>query len=124
MNYEAIKQLSQSAYGRHFLTRSYSLELLVILYEFEQVDGIEQLYAMMTSKKSKMPAFLGFLNYLEDRQCIVKFTNEEKKSQRVVALTGACRAEIDAIFTQQDWLDARSSSIYRNQHNSTQPISL
>ena len=103
MNHEYIKFLSLSEYGRHFLLRSYSLELLIILYEVDQVDGIEQLYSMLHSKKSKMPAFLAYLNYLEDRNCILKFTNAEKKSQRVIALSEGCRADIAPIFDHPRW---------------------
>ena len=124
MNYEYIKLLSQSDFGRHFLTRSYSLELLIILYENHHVDGIEQLYAMLQSKKSKMPAFLGFLNYLEDRECIVKLTNEDKKSQRVIALTDECRHEIDAIFNDNSWVQEASNSVYAEAPRAVRSLNL
>ncbi len=120
MKYEWISQLSASDFGRHFLTRSYSLELLLLLYENDQVDGIEQLYAMIQSKKSKMPAFLGFLNYLEDRQCIIKFTNEEKKSQRIISLTVDCRAEIDSILSANPQIKENRVSLYGNPLNNPQ----
>lgn len=118
MRHDYIKYLSLSDYGRHFLTRSYSLEMLLILYENDHIDGIEQLYAMLNSKKSKMPAFLGFLNYLEDRDCIIKFTNEDKKSQRVIALTEQCRQEISDIFEKIVWTDHPKNLSFSDSFNS------
>jgi hypothetical protein len=122
MKHEWITELSASELGRHFLTRSYSLELLLLLFERDQIDGIEQLYAMIQSKKSKMPAFLGFLNYLEDRNCIIKFTNEDKRSQRVIALTNACREEVRQIFSGTAKVKESEGPFYGSQLSNSHTI--
>lgn len=116
MKYEYILLLSKSNFGRHFLTRSYSFEMLIILFESHHIVGIEQLYATLQSKKSKMPAFLSFLAYLESRQCIIKLTNNNKKSQRVIALTPECRQEIKAILTGNQSAPETSGCNISEQH--------
>lgn len=124
MKHDYIRLLSLSNFGRHFLTRSYSLELLIILFEHDHIDGIEQLYEMLSSKKSKMPAFLGFLNYLQDRDCIVKFTNEDKKSQRVIALTDQCREEVGNIFNQLNFEQSAGNNSFAHVLNKSNGLNV
>ena len=67
--------LSKNSYGKHFLLKSYSFELLLILYEEIKIESIDELILKIKSNTPKFPAFLGYISYLEKNNCLIKITN-------------------------------------------------
>lgn len=90
--------LSNSIYGKHFLLKNYSLELLFILYEETEIESIDKLIFLIKSNTPKFPAFLSYITYLEKNNCLIKIVNEKNKSKRIIKLSSDCRREIKKIF--------------------------
>ena len=90
--------LSKNAYGKHFLLKNYSLELLLILYEEIKIESIDELISKLESNTPKFPAFISYISYLEKNNCIIKITNEKNKSKRIIKLSSICSREIKKIF--------------------------
>ena len=53
-----IKQFSSSKVLKIFLQKSFSLELLLILYNHNSLEGYENTYNILVSPKPKYPALL------------------------------------------------------------------
>ena len=100
-----VTALSTCEFGRYFLMKSYSLELLLLLRDHEEIDGIEEIYNSLKSAVPKYPAFLNYLSFLENKNCIVRRESQSKKSRKCIALSKACRDAIDAI----DAIDANQT---------------
>ena len=64
MTLKQIEKLSKCQYGKHFLTRSYSIELLIYLLEFNQVEGIDDFLFKLYSAKPKLQHFCHISAYL------------------------------------------------------------
>lgn len=94
MTIKQIQLLAKCQYGKYFLTKSYSIELLLYLSEFQEAEGIENLLAELRSSKPKLPAFLEFISFLESKGCIEKKESILKKSQRTISLTNDCATAI------------------------------
>ena len=90
MTLRTIYSLSQCPYGRYFLTKSYSLELLLYLLEKKRAEGIEELLLELKSTTPKLPAFLSYISLLESKGCVVKIENETKRSKKMILLTTEC----------------------------------
>ena len=78
MELSVFKKLSTSNFLVHFITRSYSLELLFILSNSKKIEGIETLYLKIVSAKPTYPAFKTYLYFFKDKGCI-KIKNEANK---------------------------------------------
>ena len=93
-NLELIYCLSSCKFGRFFLSKSYSLELLFFLYSKGHADGVDHLYNSLRCSTPQKPAFISYLNYLESMKCIHRVRSESKGSMRKVLLTNDCRKAI------------------------------
>ena len=94
MTLEDIHLLSQCSYGRHFLAKSYSIELLLYLLKYKKAEGIEELLLDLHSTTPKLPAFLSYISLLEVKGCVVKVENEAKRSKKTIMLTDDCESAI------------------------------
>ena len=94
MTLHQILLLSQCRFGRHFLTKSYSLELLLYFVENRQADGIEDLLRSLKSTTPRLPAFLAYISLLEAKGCVTKTRTEFKESKRTIMLTTECENAI------------------------------
>ena len=94
MTLENIYSLSQCSYGRHFLTKSYSIELLLYLLKYKKAEGIEDLLIDLHSTTPKLPAFLAYISLLGAKGCVTKTENEAKRSKRTIMLTTECESAI------------------------------
>lgn len=95
---EILEDLSQDQYARYFLSKNYSLEMLMLLYRNEGIDGVEELYRALKTPTPKYPAFLSYIKLLESKNCIVRYESIEKKSKKFICLTEICRTAIDRIM--------------------------
>lgn len=92
MTLAQFNRLAACRYGKLFLRKSYSLELMVYLLEYEVAEGVEDLLSSLNSHTPKFPAFLSYLALLEEKGCIVKVEGVAKKSRKIIALADDCRA--------------------------------
>lgn len=90
MTLKHIYSLSQCRFGRYFLTKSYSIELLLYLLENKKAEGIEDLLLELKSTTPKLPAFLSYISLLEAKGCVTKTENLAKRSKRTIMLTTDC----------------------------------
>jgi hypothetical protein len=98
MTLRTIYSLAQCQYGKYFLTKSYSVELLLYLLEHRQADGIEDLLLSLKSSTPKFPAFLSYIALLEAKGCITKIENAAKRSKRTIKLTTECEEVVRQHF--------------------------
>ena len=89
-----IYLLSQCRFGRHFLTKIYSIELLLYLLENKTAEGIEGLLLKLKTNTPKLPAFLSYISLLEAKGCVTKTENEAKRSKKSISLTTDCENAI------------------------------
>lgn len=94
MKLKNIYQLAASEYGKHFLVRSYSIELLLYLLEHGKAEGIEDLLLDLRCATPKLPAFLSYISLLEAKGCVTKVENEAKRSKKIIMLTDECENAI------------------------------
>lgn len=94
MTLRNIHSLSQCRFGRYFLTKSYSLELLLYLLEKKKAEGIEDLLLELKSTTPKLPAFLSYISLLESKGCVIKIENETKRSKKMILLTSECEEAV------------------------------
>ena len=94
--------LSENPFGKYFLKKNFSLELLMLLFERDSVEGIEELTTSLASPTPKAPALNAYLALLESKSCIIKATGDSKKSRRKILLTQKCRDSIAAVFATLD----------------------
>ena len=100
MQLKYIHLLSECNFGRHFLTKSYSFELLLYLLENKKAEGIEDLLIELKSTTPKLPAFLSYISLLEAKGCIEKNENGTKRSKKTIVLTTACENAIKQQLSQ------------------------
>ena len=94
MRLKQIKSLSECNFGKYFLMKSYSIELLLYLLEFKEALGMEDFLCELKSATPKMPAFIAYISLLEEKGCILKSINKAKGSKRTIALTLECENAI------------------------------
>ena len=94
MKLKDIESLSKCSYGKHFLLKSYSIEILLYLLENIQANGIDELLSQIKSNKPKLPAFISYISYLESKDCITKGRNSDKGSKVTIRLTDECENTI------------------------------
>lgn len=73
------------------------LEVILILYSSQKVEGIEKLYDECASKKPKLKSFTEYLRYLESNEIVVITEGKSKKSRKIVALTPMAIAVLNSI---------------------------
>ena len=94
MRLKQIESLSKCKFGKYFLMKSYSIELLIYLLEYQEALGMEDFLSELKSATPKMPAFLAYISLLETKGCILKTKNKAKGSKRTIALTLECENAI------------------------------
>ena len=98
MNLLLINKIASSEKLQHFLEKSYSLELLFLLYNQHEFEGIENIYQVLVSPKQKYPAFKSYLIYLNHKNCINIDDGKIKKSSKTILLNNKVFLEFDAII--------------------------
>ena len=98
MNFSIINKIAASKKLQHFLEKSFSLELLLLLYNQNEFEGIENIYQVLVSPKPKYPAFKSYLIYLNHKGCINIDDGKIKKSSRTISLKSEVFLEFDAII--------------------------
>ena len=94
---ESIAALAKCPFGRWFLQKSYSLELMFMLLDSD-VEGLDELRKSMHSAIPQLPAFLDFISLLEAKGCVERVSGTSKKSKRVLRLTAQARKSIESVL--------------------------
>jgi hypothetical protein len=98
INLEIFSKLPQTSYLRHFLEKSYSLELLVLLYEKKSFYGMETLYHEIKFPKGDLSDFIKYIDYLHKKACLDIEDNAENPNEKLVKLSVGSFLEFDAII--------------------------
>ena len=98
MNLSIFNKIAKSQKLQYFLEKSFSLELLLLLYNRNEFEGIENIYQVLVSPKPKYPAFKSYLIYLNHKDCINVDSGKIKKSSKTISLKPKVFLEIDAII--------------------------
>ena len=102
MNLSIINKIAKSQKLQYFLEKSFSLELLLLLYNQNEFEGIENIYQVLVSPKPKYPAFKSYLIYLNHKNCINIDDGKIKKSSKTISLKPEVFLEFDAIIKFYD----------------------
>ena len=89
--------LSKCPFGKWFLLKSYSLELMFKLLDSD-AEGLDELRKSMHSATPQLPAFLDFISLLESKGCVERVSGTSKKSKRVLRLTAQARKSIESLL--------------------------
>lgn len=95
MSGRSIAALSKCPFGKWFLLKSYSLELLFKLLDSD-AEGLDELRKSMRSATPQLAAFLDFISLLEGKGCVERVSGASKKSKRVLRLTAQARKSIES----------------------------
>lgn len=98
---EAVKQLqkiSRDKILKFFLEKQYSLELLFLLNNEIEIEGLEKTYQDLKSPKPKYPAFKTYINYLEQKNCIKIKSGKTKKSSKILELSNEAKVQFSKII--------------------------
>ena len=98
MNLSIINKIVKSQKLQFFLEKSFSLELLLLLYNHSEFEGIENIYQVIVSPKPKYPAFKSYIIYLNHKDCINIDNGKIKKSSKTISLKPNVFLEYDAII--------------------------
>ena len=98
MNLSILIKIASSKNLQYFLEKSFSLELLLLLYNQHEFEGIENIYQVLVSPKPKCPAFKSYLIYLNHKGCINIDDGKIKKSSKTISLKPDVFLEFDAII--------------------------
>ena len=98
MNLSILYKIAKSQKLQFFLEKSFSLELLLLLYNQNEFEGIENIYQVLVSPKPKYPAFKSYLIYLNHKDCIHIDDGKIKKSSKTISLKSTVFTEFDAII--------------------------
>ena len=98
MYLQIIDKIAASNKLQYFLEKSFSLELLLLLYNQNEFEGIENIYHIFLSPKPKYPAFKSYLIYLNHKDCIHIDDGKIKKSSKTISLKSKVFLEFDAII--------------------------
>ena len=82
-------------------SKPYGFELLILIY-FQTKNnadiGIEETYDKLMFNKSQRPAFINFINGLEDKGIITRHVSKTKKSKTLLRLSATLMDEINQIL--------------------------
>lgn len=103
---ERVRLLHETQYLRHFVSRSITWELLLVIYELEGIgdyginDYIDQLKTMRTTR-------LTIQNFIKDRinERSLIVTTSNKKSRKTLLLSQKLRDELEAYFVWMTSID-------------------
>ena len=98
MNLSIINKIASSKRLQYFLEKSFSLELLLLLYNQNEFEGIENIYQVLVSPKPKYPAFKSYLIYLNHKNCINIDDGKIKKSSKSISLKPEIFLDFDTIM--------------------------
>ena len=98
MNLLIINKIAKSQKLQYFLEKSFSLELLLLLYNQNEFEGIENIYQFLVSPKPKYPAFKSYLIYLNHKNCINIDDGKIKKSSKSISLKPEIFLDFDTIM--------------------------
>ena len=98
MNLSILIKIASSKNLQYFLEKSFSLELLLLLYNRNEFEGIENIYQVLVSPKPKYPAFKSYIIYLNHKDCINIDDGKIKKSAKNVSLKADVFLEFDTII--------------------------
>ena len=98
MNLSILHKIASSKKLQYFLEKSFSLELLLLLYNQNDIEGIENIYQVLVSPKPKYPAFKSNLIYLNQKGCISIDDGKIKKSSKTVSLKTDVFLEFNSII--------------------------
>ena len=98
INLEIFEKLPQTSYLRYFLEKSYSIELLFLLYEKKSFYGIEILYHEIKSPKGGLSDFIKYIDYLHEKACLDIEDNPQSPEEKIVKLSLGSFLEFDAII--------------------------
>ena len=98
MNLSIFNKIAKSQKLQYFLEKSFSLELLLLLYNQNEFEGIENIYQVLVSPKPKYPAFKSYLIYLNHKDCIHIDDGKIKKSSKIISLKPDVFLEFDTII--------------------------
>ena len=98
MNLSLINKIAASKKLQYFLEKSFSLELLLLLYNQNDIEGIENIYQVLVSPKPKYPAFKSNLIYLNQKGCISIDDGKIKQSSKTVSLKTDVFLEFNSII--------------------------
>ena len=98
MNLSILHKIASSKKLKYFLEKSFSLELLLLFYNQNEFEGIENIYQVLVSPKPKFPAFKSYLIYLNHKDCINIDNGKIKKSSKIISLQPKVFLEFDAII--------------------------
>ena len=98
MYLQIFTKIATSNKLKYFLEKSFSLELLLLLYNQNEFEGIENIYQVLVSPKPKYPAFKAYLMYLNHKNCINIDDGKIKKSSKTISLKSKVFLEFDAII--------------------------
>jgi len=99
-----IKEIASSKTLKIFLEKSFSLELLLILYNHNSLEGYENIYNLLVSPKPKYPAFKSYLIYLNNKNCIKIYDGKIKKSSKTISLSSKVFTKFDSIMKYHEKL--------------------
>ena len=87
-----VDELNKQSATRTWLEKPYGLELYAILSAAENgYPGVQNLFSVLRSKTTNLPAFVQFLSRLENDKQIVIMVDECKKSRKIVKLVRDCK---------------------------------
>ncbi len=90
MNSDFIKQCGNSSELCYFLFKSYGLELLFLLEEFETIqedNGIDDTYDAIQFFKPRRAAFRAYCTFLRDKDSIYYSVSKLKQSKTILRLS-------------------------------------
>lgn len=98
MYLQIFNKIATSNKLQYFLEKSFSFELLLLLYNQNEFEGIENIYQILVSPKPKYPAFKSYLIYLNHKDCIKIDDGKIKKSSKTILLSPEVFLKFDAII--------------------------
>ena len=98
MNLSILHKIASSKKLKYFLEKSFSLELLLLIYNQNEFERIENIYQVLVSPKPKYPAFKSYLIYLNHKDCINIDDGNIKKSSKTISLKPEIFLEFDSII--------------------------
>ena len=102
MNLLMFHKIASSTNLKYFLEKSFSFELLLLLYDQKEFEGIENIYTALVSPKPMYPAFKNYLINLNYKKCINIDYGKIKRSSKTVSLAPKIFLEFDAIIKFYD----------------------
>ena len=99
-----IRKIADAPILKPFLSKPFSLELLFILLEQNEFEGIERLFQVLVSPKPKYPAYKNFLLHLQQKNCIEIKNGKTKMSSKTLSLTENAKKALSEIGLVQKGL--------------------